>query len=339
MSMGSMYLKTLIIMCALAVFMVPGLILRKCKMIGEGGTKTLSNILLYVCQPAISINAFCVFSDADWEIIQDMSKLRLLRNFGLCIAISAAACLVVFGVCKLIFMKWKNRDEANIFTFVAVFSNCAFLGMPFVEAFTDGNALACIYVMVFNIVFLVLCWTLGVYLITGDSHSIKAKKILLHPSIIASAVALVLFFVPQANFFMIDAVKDLQIIPKYLAYSAAPISMIIVGIRLADVKMRDVFCDMKTYFASFLRLIAAPAITLAIGLLFKGLLRSGAEYGYEEFVYLAPVIAMAMAPASSVVAMAESCDGNTNLATCTFINGTIISVVIIPLTVSLVMMI
>ncbi|MCD8206470.1 MAG: hypothetical protein LUD72_00880, partial [Bacteroidales bacterium] len=187
MALGQMYLKTLIIMCALVVFMVPGLILRKCKMIGEGGTKTLSNILLYVCQPAISINAFCVFSDADWETIQDMSRARLLRNFGLCIAISVAACLVVFLVCKLIFIKWKNRDEANIFTFVAIFSNCAFLGMPFIEAFTDGNALASIYMMVFNIVFLVLCWTLGVYLITGDVHSMKAKKILLHPSIIASA--------------------------------------------------------------------------------------------------------------------------------------------------------
>ncbi len=336
--MGQMYLKVLIIMIALFVFMIPGFILKKCKMVGEGGAKTLSNLLLYVCQPALAVNAFCVFTQEDYTLVYSMNMLRLLRNFALCAAISVIACFVLFLICKIIFIKWKKRGDANIFSYVTIFSNCGFLGLPFIAAFTDGNALASMYMMVFNIVFLAFSWTIGVYLITGSAKYMSVKKIVLHPAILASVFALILFFVPKINFFMFDALTDFQMIPKYLSNMTAPLSMIIVGIRMADVNIKMLFCNAGIYFASFLKLIVAPAITLCIGLAFKSLLIPGESMGYEEYVYLAPVIAMAMSPAAAVVAMAESFGGDKELATCTFITGTLLSVVIIPLTVSLIML-
>ena len=68
--MGEIYLKVLLIMVVFSAFAVPGFALKKLKMIGEGGTLTLSNILLYVCQPALAIKAICVFSKEDSEINQ-----------------------------------------------------------------------------------------------------------------------------------------------------------------------------------------------------------------------------------------------------------------------------
>ena len=44
--MGEIYLKVLLIMVVFSAFAVPGFALKKLKMIGEGGTLTLSNILL-----------------------------------------------------------------------------------------------------------------------------------------------------------------------------------------------------------------------------------------------------------------------------------------------------
>ncbi|MDE7452948.1 MAG: AEC family transporter [Clostridia bacterium] len=325
-----LYLKVLIIMLVLAAFAVPGFALKKLKMIGEGGTLTLSNVLLYVCQPALVVKSFCVFTDAEFEVVQSVSRLILLKNFGISFAFAVASLLLMLGVSKLVFIKAKDKSAARVYSYVAVFSNCGFLGVPFVEAFTDGNPLATMYVMVFNVAFIILCWTVGVVLITGDFKQIRPKKVFLNPAIITSVVAAVLFFVPEINFFMIDAVKGLGIFPKYLGYCTAPLSMIIVGIRLAETPAKSLFCKKGVYISGALRLIVAPFLTLLLVLPFTRFFGAGADCGFEEYVYLAPVIAMAMSPAASVVAMAETFDGDKETATAAFVTGTILSVVTIP---------
>ena len=131
--MGQIYLKVLLIMAVLFAFMIPGFALKKLKMMGEGATLTLSNLLLYVCQPALAIKAFCVFTKEDWETVSAVNKLDLLANFGLVAAISAIGILLMFALCKLIFLKSKNKKVTNVYSFVAVFSNSGFLGIPFLR--------------------------------------------------------------------------------------------------------------------------------------------------------------------------------------------------------------
>jgi len=331
------FVKALLIMAVFAAFAVPGFALKKLNKIGEGGTLTLSNLLLYVCQPALAIKAFCVFSEEDWAYIQSVEKTTLLKNFGITLAISVAAIGLMLAVCKLIFIKAKDKRAANVYSFIAIFSNCGFFGIPFIEMFTDGNPLATMYMMVFNVVFNLTCWTVGVVLITGSFKQIRLKKLICNPAIISNIVALILFFVPQINIFMMDEVKELRIFPQYLAYMTAPLSMIIVGIRIAETPVKQLFCKKGVYLAGGLRLIIAPFLTLLITLPFWGLLGQGVESGYEEYVYLAPVIAMTMSPAASVVAMAESFDGDRETATAAFVTNTIISVITIPLVITAVM--
>lgn len=337
--MAQMFLKVLIIMIVLFAFMVPGFALKKLKMAGEGSTLILSNILLYVCQPALSIKAFCVFTDEAWELILNMNKLTLLANFGIVAAISFLAMIIMALICKLIFIKSKNRKETDIYSFVAIFSNCSFLGVPFIEMFTDGDPLAVMYVMVFSVVLVILCWTLGVVLVTGDVKKIKFKKVICNPTIITSVLGIIIFFVPQINIFMMNGLKELQILPQYLAYMAAPVSMIIVGIRLADMKVKDIFCKKGAYLAGSLRLILAPLIAFGISLLFYLLLVNtrGAISGSDEYIILAPVIAMAMSPAATVVAMADRFDGDRETATSVFVNNTLISIITIPLIIMAIM--
>ena len=332
--MGAIYLKVLLIMTVFVAFALPGFALRKLKMIGDGGTLTLSNLLLYVCQPALAIKAFCVFSKEDWEIVSAVETPVLLKNFGLALAISVIAIGAVFALCKLIFIKAKDKKAANVYSFIAVFSNCGFFGIPFVEMFTDGNPLAVMYVMVFNVVFNLLCWTLGVYLITGNLKEIRLIKLICNPAIISSVLGVILFFVLQINVFMLDEVKEFRIFPQYLAYMTAPLSMIIVGIRLAEIPPKTLFCKKGVYLAGGLRLVVAPFLTLLVSMPFWGLCTGGA---YAEYVYLAPVIAMTMSPAASVVAMAERFDGDRETATAAFVTNTLISIITIPLVITAVM--
>ncbi len=334
-----MFLKVLLIMAVLFAFMVPGFALKKLKLMGEGAAFTLSNLLLYVCQPALVVKSFCVFSESEWEAVNSVSKLTLLQNFGMIAAITVVSMGLVFGLCKLVFIKSGNRSAADVYSFIAVFSNCGFIGAPFVEMFTDGNAVAVMYIMVFNVVFNLLCWTLGVVLITGGFKEIKLKKILLNPAIISGVAALLLFFVPQINIFMFNGFKELQIFPKYLAYMTAPLSMVIVGARVAEMHPKTLFCSGGIYLSGVLRLIIAPFLTFAVALIFYPLIINlrGAVAGADQYVILAPVIAMTMSPAASVVAMAERFNGDRQTAAAAFVTNTLISIITIPLIITAVM--
>lgn len=332
--MGAIYIKVLLIMSVLFLFMIPGFVLKKTGMIKEGGAYAMSNVLLYVCQPALVINAFCVFSEEDYAVISAVDKAELLKNFGVTALISLIALFATFAICKLVFIKARNKSAADVYSFAAVFSNCGFVGIPFVQMFTDGNPVAVLYMTVFNVVFNVLLWTLGVVLITGSVKSISLKKIFLNPTVLSCAVGLVLFFVPQINPFMINGLKELQILPSYLATTTAPLSMIIVGVRLAETDVKTLFCNVGVYLSGGLRLIASPFLTLLISLPFVGFLGTGAASGFEEYVYLAPIIAMAMSPATAVVAMAEKFGGERECATACVVTNTLLSIITIPLIVT-----
>ena len=336
--MAQIYIKALLIVIALFAFMIPGYVLKKLKMFAENANAALSNLLLYVCQPALIMNAFCVFSQEDWEVIQSISKLTMLANFGIVASISLIAILALFGLCKLIFIKSKNKSTAGIYTFVTIFSNCGFLGVPFVILFTDNNPIATMYMMVFNVVFNVLCWTLGVLLISGDPKEIRLKKIICNPTIITTVIGLIFFFVPKINFFMFDALKEWQIIPKYLSNMTAPLSMIIVGSSVADMKFKEIFRLKGIYLTCALRLIVAPLLTFAVAISFYGIFRASnaAVNISEEYLFLAPVVAMAMTPASLIVAFAERFHGDRDTATAAFVSNTLFGIIIMPIMVVLI---
>ena len=329
-----LFFKALIAILVLLLFAAPGFVLKKLNMIGDDGKKTLSNILLYVCQPALIISAFTVFSDEDYAEILATPRTDILIGFSITAAVSLFALLAMFGLCKLIFIKNKNRSAADVYTYISMFSNCGFLGVPFIRMFAMRKAaVAVMYIMVFNIVFAVLIWTIGVYLITHDRHEISAKKVLLNPTIIASAVALLMFFVPQINIFMMDGVRELSTIPSALSTMTAPLAMLLVGVALAELPLKSIFCNPKVYLSGALRLIVAPIITYGIALILRLIFVPHLAGGFvgTMYVFIAPVIAMAMSPASLIVAMTEHYGGEKELAAAAYVNNTLLSVITVPL--------
>lgn len=325
------FFKLMLTIVVLIAFMIPGFILKKMKLVSGESKNTLSTILLYVCQPAMILSSLCIFEEEEWTVIRATDRVDILINFAITAVLSVVAFFAIFLVCKLIFIKAQNKDKSRIFTYIATFSNCAFLGVPFIEVSTDGNVMALLYLMVFNLVFAVMVWTLGVYLMTGSIKNISAKKVLLNPTIIATVLALILFFVPEINIFMYDAVSEIRILPEYLSSATAPLSMIIVGISLADQSPKALFCERGSYIAGALRLIAAPIITFAIALLayviFAGCI---SQESFNEYIFLAPVVGMAMSPAATVVAMAELYKTETKLASAAFILNTLFSIITVP---------
>ncbi len=319
--MVQIIVKVLLIMLVLFAFAVPGFILKKTNLVKADSLYSISNILLCFAQPMLIIQAFAVDPIAP--------SGETLLNFLWVFLFSVAAIFLTFFAAKLCFLFMKGdeqRQKRDILVFIGTFSNCAFVGIPFVEMFTGGDSEAMMYVTVFTVAFNLLLWTLGAYLITQDKKQISVKKAILNPCTIASLVGFVLFLVPQINIFNMDAVKELQQIVTYGGGMTAPLSMMVVGVRIAELSPKQLFCDKSIYLSAFVRLILSAALTYLLILPFK----LTGVFADTPYVLLAPVIAMAMPPAASVVAFAEKLDGDRVFSAAAFSTGTILSIITLP---------
>ena len=203
--MTDIIVKVLLIMLVLFAFAVPGFILKKTNLVRSDSLYSVSNILLCFAQPMLIIQAFAVDPippDGD-----------TLLNFLWVFLFSVAAIFLTFGASKLCFLFMKGDEQQkkrDVLIFVGTFSNCAFVGIPFVDMFTGGDSEAMMYVTVFTVAFNLILWTLGAYLITQDKKQISLKKALLNPCTIGSVIGFVLFLVPQINILNMDEVAELQ---------------------------------------------------------------------------------------------------------------------------------
>ena len=114
----------------------------------------------------------------------------------------------------------------------------------------------------------------------------------------------------------------------------APLSMLVVGVRIAELSPKQLFCDKTLYLTAFVRLILSAGLTYLLILPFK----LTGVFADSPYVLLAPVIAMAMPPAASVVAFAEKLDGEKELAAAAYSLGTILAIVSLPFVLMLVSM-
>ena len=313
--------KVLLIMLVLFAFALPGFILKKTNLVRSESLYSISNILLCFAQPMLIIKAFAVDPVAP--------SGETLLNFLWVFLLSVAAIFLTFGASKLCFLFMKGdelRRKRDVLVFIGSFSNCAFVGIPFVDMFTGGDSEAMMYITVFNVAFNLLIWTLGAYLITQDKKQISLKKALLNPCTIGSVIGFILFLVPEINIFNMDEVSELQQIVTYAGGMTAPLSMLVVGVRIAELSPRAMFADKTIYLAAFVRLILSAALTYLLILPF----RLTGVFAETPYVLLAPVIAMAMPPAASVVAFAEKMNGEKEFSAAAYATGTILSVVTLP---------
>lgn len=319
--MADIIIKVLLIMLVLFAFAVPGFILRKTGLVKSDSLYSISNILLCFAQPMLIIQAFAVDPIAPTG--------ETLLNFLWVFLFSVAAILLTFGASKLVFLFMKGEEQRrrrDLLVFVGTFSNCAFVGIPFVDMFTGGDSEAMMYITVFTVAFNLLLWTLGAYLITQDKKQISLKKALLNPCTIGSVIGFLLFLVPQINIFNMEEVAELQQIVTYGGGMTAPLSMLVVGVRIAELSPKKLFCDRGIYLASLVRLVLSAALTYLLILPFK----LTGVFADAPYVLLAPVIAMAMPPAASVVAFAEKLDGEKEYAAAAYSTGTLLSIVTLP---------
>lgn len=335
-----MIIKDLIINVGiLLIMMIPGVALNKCKFVSADFGKGISNLVLYIAQPALIVYAY-LSCESDFSDIW----LPCLMTFVLSVIVH-----VIFSASAFAFFRRQPEAKKKMLRVATIFSNAAFMGIPLIQ--TILSAEAAIYASIYNITFNLFLWTLGVHLCTrregedmdGDLDSdlkdelisarinmkkeVSILKVLLHPVTIASAIGVTLL-VFGVDVSTLEGVK-LGIISDALAMLkalVAPLSMIVIGIRLADIKLNGIFTDVGMYVFLLLRHFVLP---LAVSVSMWALSLIGLPI---DEVTRTVVIILASAPAASSATMfAEKYDCDATYTSRIVLVSTLLSIGTMPL--------
>ena len=319
------------------IMMIPGIILKKCNMVPDGFGKGLSNLVLYIAQPALILIAY----------IREFDKDILVNSVY--VLLFSIVSHTLFAVCSMAVFKKAPDGQSRMLKFATIFSNAAFLGIPLINAvLEDTYPGATLYASIYNITFNLFLWSLGVMICTsgrdenqnGECDYTEASrklaeefgaktglggsilKALTHPVTIAAAIGLVFFISPLNAYVPEIAIKSLTMLKELVA----PLSMIIIGIRLADMDFRGIYKDKYMYLFLSLRHILLP---VAMILIMKLLELVG--------IAISPVVStviviMSSAPAASSATMfAEKYNCDSAYVSRLVAISTILSIATIPL--------
>ena len=244
MHFGTVALNVLIML----LYSIPGFIFIKTKFLKSESIASFAKLLLYFCQPCLSIYSFQ----------KVLYTKKLFINMAIFFGISVAVQIFLLLLLKWIYSKKSDEAKYRIATVAPVLGNVGFFGIPLLEALLPEYPEAIAYAATFIIGMNVISWTLGAYFITGDKSFVKPKKILLNPPVLTLAITLPLFFTKTVlpalllNFITVPA--------KF----TTPLCMIILGMRFASANLKEMFTEPTVYISTFIKLVLFPLFVFLI---------------------------------------------------------------------------
>ena len=328
--------------------LIPGFILKKLNFVPEGFGKGISNLVLYIAQPLLIVSAYvnCASRIADiWVDILFVLLLSIVAH-------------VIFAVVALLLFKWVPDAKRRILRLTTIFANAAFMGIPLIDVILGAEA--AIYASIYNITFNLFLWTLGVFLCTrnseedidgdGDSdifddiaaaEKVVEKensyfKVLTHPVTIASVVGVIILVTGANTAISAElALAEPNVLVKLLVDClnmikalVAPLSMIVIGLRLAEVDFKGIWRDLNMYLFLALRHLALPLAVVGITklLIFIGV-------PISESALMVTTILAATPAASSATMFAEKYDCDAGYASKLVTISTVLCILTMPLVV------
>lgn len=283
-----------------------GFLLGKLKLLNAQGSLCMSNIMLYAVIPCLVVSSF-----------QRPLQADQLQNFGLTIALSLAVHVLMIAISAVV-LRRADDDRRSILCLCAVMANCGFMAFPLQSALY--GSLGVFYGSGYMIIFNICTWTYALYMAAGADRSVlKLRTLLLNPTIISLALAMVLYLGEIT-------LPDLLLTPiDYIASLNVPVPMIIIGFHLSQADLKSAIRGKGTLTSLVLRLVVSPLLALGLCLLL----------GLDAMVSTVVVIA-ASTPAAAVVTMLVSKFGkNAPLSSSLVSIHTLCSAITIPVMVAL----
>ena len=289
----------------LMLMIATGFVAAKAKIMTAEGARCCTDIALIIVTPCVIIKS----------LIREYSK-EIMKSLTLAFIITLLV-QVLMILLSYIILHSKDKARERVLRFGTIFANCGFMSLPLQQVIlgADGTLYGSAYIIMFNLVI----WSYGVFLISGDKRYIKPKKLFINPGIIGLALGLVIFI------FSIPVPKILYSTIDYISAIYTPLPMLIIGYHLAQNSIKTAFKDAKCLFAVLLRMIVYPLAVL--GFLYI--------LGVRETLLVSVIISVC-APVAAITTMFSSKYGaDTPLSVDMVSLSTVAAAVTMPLVITL----
>lgn len=288
------------------VYMMLGFILRKSGKTKVAHAKSFSGLLIYVLGPAMIINSFLKLEYTNDNLI------KIGQYFAVTLFIQ-----IIFFIILYVFLNKKYADSKyRIMTVGSVLGNVGYLGMPVIQSIFPEYPIVSCYSSINVISMNLIVFTMGVFMITGDKKYISVKSAVINPTTLSLLVAFPIFILKISFGQYIESAVDL------LAKMVTPMCMIILGMRLSEANLKNIFTRLFVYETCFLKLIVFPVFAMFIVKWIP----------FLDNTFKTTVIVLAMAPAGAIIeSLAELHECEQEFAANVVLLTTLLSVITIPL--------
>lgn len=233
-------------MIVLFIYIVIGYTAARKGIIDEDFSKKISWIVVEVANPALTVSAVV---NGDGTIKgRDLLLTVLLAVIILC------GMVVLSQIIPRLFR--IRGEKRKVYTLMTAFNNIGFMGFPVIVAVYGAEAL--LYASVFSVIFNVIIYTYGIQTIRSDRQGKIEWKQILNIGVFSSVVAIGIYLteIPTPEFFRATM--------SGLGNLTGPLSMIVIGISLTSINIKELFTDMQLLSYSFVKLLVIPIAAMLV---------------------------------------------------------------------------
>lgn len=320
--MGDLFLTGAISVGMLLLMAVPGFILGKMRSVNtENAVKFLSVMLLYILQPFVTFDSF-LNTAYDPEVLINIVIVFVFT----CVTIGAVLAVGSFAMRLTKF----GKDVGGVIAYGGAFGNVGYMCIPFLQLMAPGDYVMILYATVSVVAFNLMAWTVGNFALTGDKRHISLKRALLNPPTLSFILALPLFLL-NLNFLKAEGltgaalkvVSGIQEVIGLFSDMVGPLAMVLLGLKLADIRFGELFADGRVYIAAGIKLIFFPLFGVALTALMSLFMN-------VESISLNLIAMSAMPCAQNVIMFSTLYDKDSALAAKEVTVSTLLSIVTIP---------
>lgn len=287
----------------LFIMILLGFILVKSSLLTKQDSKVLSTVALYIINPCVIINAFQV------QYSQDV-KNGIILSF-----LAAIVVHIIYIVGARMLGKVYTLNGVEKATII--YTNAGNLIIPLVQALLGKEWV--VYTTGYILVSTIFIWTHGRMLIC-EEKGFNVKELLKNVNVIASIIGILMFALKIQLPSLITETMD------SMSATIAPISMIVAGMLIAGMDVKDCLKNQRLYIIIFLKMIVFPCFALIL-LKFTNL-SSMAKNG--DMILLISLLASVAPTAASVTQIAQIYDADSEYASAYYFITTMLCILTMP---------
>ncbi len=288
-------------MAVLFIVMAIGYAAYKFKILTNESNKLISKLVINIAMPCTILNS--VLSGEATATGRDAAIFMLMAviSFALFFILSAPVPQLLRA----------DKNDRGMYRFMVVFGNVGFMGFPIIQSIFGTGAV--FYVTIFNIVFSVLCFSVGIIMVSGKGEKIN-PILFINPTMVASILTVILFYAKLPIPSVISQSVNL------IGQLTTPSAMLVIGSTLAVIPFKEVFGELRIYPLAAVKLLIVPVLTCLLLRLFIT----------DTLILGVLTVLSAMPTASNATMLSMEYGGNEELASKGIFLTTLLSVATIP---------